>query len=341
MTRRISASVVLLLALLATLLDLAIAENPFAIGTAADVPESSWEILHARPNASAIVSLTAPNVSAPYPGNPIDGWEVAVQVAADLPAISSSSGARGPKFVAGTAVSLRAPVSISTCDNNERNLVPQDPSWHVFHYLLRGDRLADAASPNWTSSCAKLLPEKCLSDLKTVGGPMVRMLDTQVFLPPSCASTFGSFSMYEWGKLIQKIPLRLALVSFHGSSPQLTPVLPADSWNDPSSFNGSDIFRLSSDERTKADTGPFMDAVRQPMVFMSLWSSARGLPNDTSAISLPVTLACLRPGLLGARPQPSTVLVNGVDKDRLVRRDWVILSCLAAFISVDIMGAWL
>ena len=163
----------------------------FGVGLGNDTPPVTAGQVYTNPDATGVFTFSAPNVSVPYPGGLfVDGWAVKTAIKADIPVISMS----GLKtHTTGIAFNITAPESL-LIDVGGHKVVDADPSWINCISLWAPFTHTTSDGP-FDSTCAGILPEQCIQDLREGDSPHGPLCPNS--LPPSCEGVLDNTPMME------------------------------------------------------------------------------------------------------------------------------------------------
>jgi hypothetical protein len=266
----------------------------------------------ARPNATAEINIQGFDIRRTYPGTPIDGWKLSVNVAS-VP----DNGA----FVSVTDITYTAPPQLLQQLNSTNGTVAvaTDRSWYICQHFLNATKLATIdASVN--PDCSGLLPDKCITDLKASLGSGFGIRDeiyqcaNPLPLPESCQSTFGTTSSVSNRKFACSLPpmhtdgclgcpsliAALSSPSFYLLSSLFDYIanLPSAVEDNLETFNGSSAYRLVGAPHSASNFTTYDAAISRIWIIGTVWASGN---STTLHASTPVaSLNCLRAGNVAA-----------------------------------------
>ena len=131
-----------------------------------EISDKGWESASSSPNATGSAALSGFNVSQEWPGEPIKGWSLDINVLADVP-----SKDKDDEFYTGVTFSLSAPDELQTKLDNGSTVLqvdnPNNSSWAVCMTIitfLTEESLEDGYDDD--GSCHATLGDKCVDALK-------------------------------------------------------------------------------------------------------------------------------------------------------------------------------
>lgn len=238
--------------------------------------------------SSNVTTYTGHDWTKPYPGAPVDGFTVRLNVSSEVYANASAVG--GDLSTVLSSLTFGTPSSLMSGATPR----PMDPSWSVCRHIFVSTNPGVKAAVDGGSGCA-FLPSACLADLKqsltsSWGAESDTSMCSQLsfdIIPQSCLGSFGLARQAVWEFNNQTLS-DTSLAGLHTLESQ-----------QPYSF------RLGTGYNVPGNPRSYAFAANRTYLVATAWGQARGGSSTGSNMTaLDVSLSCLSSGPAYVPPPP-------------------------------------